>query len=154
MGRLANRSEVFVGLIAASLAGLCVGAHGEPLITREEAGRPNAPTSISRVLLPGPIATPVSPLDEGIVSSPFTFEINFKPFGGASMSSIEIWYVKNPAAPLTERLSQYFLPDRSNPDKLLFKGAEAPPGHHRIRIEMKDTAGRTNVREFEFDVSN
>jgi hypothetical protein len=154
MRRLASRSGIIIGLVATSLGGLRVGANGETLITREEASRPDVPSSTIRVLLPGPIATPVSPKDKGSVRSPFTFEIDFEPFGGASMSSIQIWYVKNPAAPLTERVSQYFLPDKSNPDRLLFKGAEAPPGHHKIRIEMKDTAGRTNIREFEFDVSD
>jgi hypothetical protein len=129
-----------------------VPACAEVLITREEASRQDVPPSDDRILLPGPVAVLSSP-NGRTTKSPFTFEIDFQPFGGASIGSIEIWYVKNPAASLTERVSKYFLPSPSNPNKLLFKGAEAPPGHHRIRIEMTDSEGRRGINEFEFDVA-
>lgn len=128
-------------------------ACAEVLISPEEAGRPDVPTPPIRILLPGPVADLISPLDKSTVTSPFTLEINFRSFGSAQTRSIEIWYVKNPAASLTERVSKHLIPDPSNPNKLLFKQAEAPPGHHKIRIEMVDSMGRNGVKEFEFNVA-
>jgi hypothetical protein len=154
MGRFANKSILFIWALTSSLFVSLVSVSAEALITFEEAGRPNVPQSEVRVLIPGPIATPISPKKGGTVNSPFTLEVDFQLFGGASIASIDIWYVKNPMASLTERVSKYLLPDQSKPNKLLFKGAEAPPGRHRIRIETKDTAGRRNTQDFEFDVSN
>src|SRR3984957_3806454 len=132
--RKSSRALGVVALLAMSHAH----ASAQVLISQEEAALPDVPLSEPRALLPGPIATALSPKDGSTVTSPFTFEIDFKTFGGARMGSIEIWYVKNPAVPLTQKLSKYFSPNESNPRKLLFAGAEAPTGHHVIRIEMTD----------------
>jgi hypothetical protein len=139
------RAAVAKCAMACSVYFLFVAAAGAiELITEQEAALPDDLTGSRRggptrgpdivLVSPSPIA--------GLVKSPLTLKIRFKPHGGAKIDrdSILITYKKIPAIDMTQRLTQFI-----RADGIEVQTAEVPPGAHRIRIDVKDSDGRATT---------
>jgi len=120
----------------------------EVLITEQEALLPvaNPPEFATRGITRAPRITKLAPAaDTAVVKSPFHFVLKFESFGGATIdpATIKVFYLKSPTIDLTARVKRHFKSDGINLDD-----AEAPPGDHPIRIEIKDSEGRTGASTF------
>jgi hypothetical protein len=123
------------------------------LITAAEAALPpgtvpsfeqrGSPTRLPRITIMSPAP------GGGAVYSPLTFELRFLAFGGAAIDpdSVVVTYVKQTDIDITPRLKPYIT--ESGID---IAQAAVPPGLHQFWIELKDTDGRRNGREFDFQV--
>jgi hypothetical protein len=122
-------------------------AVAEPLITKEEAGRPNQDIGAigSRAISPGPTIRLISPsakdldtrtVEASDIQSPFKLQLEFQPHGGSSIdwNTFKVTYLKTPEATLTARL----IPYKTN-NGILFASAEVPPGVHLIKVEVSDS---------------
>jgi hypothetical protein len=120
------------------------------LITAQEAALPNAVgVNIElglRGVTRGPRVLVISPApDAGVVRSPLNLLLNFEAHGGAVIDprSIKMTYLKKPAINLTQRLG-----DLITAAGIEVRSAQAPPGTHYIKVEVKDSAGRTGSTTF------
>jgi hypothetical protein len=145
------RTSVACVLLGAFLIVSCVGAaRAFQLISTDEASKPEDPTA-TRGISRGPKVIPISPAaTAGFIKSPFNWRVKFEAFGGAKIDKdmIVITYRKSPSIDLTQRLQPYIGPAGIN-----LEGAEVPPGEHRIRIDVKDSNGRTSTAEMTIKVA-
>jgi hypothetical protein len=77
-------------------------------------------------------------------------QLKFESFGGAKIDtdSVKVTYMKSPSVDLTPRLKPFVKPDGIDmPD------AELPPGDHVIRVDVKDSEGRTATTSFTLKVA-
>jgi hypothetical protein len=113
-------------------------------ITEQEASLPDAAGARQldmRGITRGPKIVVLSPApDAGMVRSPVNLLLKFETFGGAAIDplSVKMTYLKTPAINLTQRISTSV-----TANGIEVSAAEAPPGTHYIRVEVKDSAGRT-----------
>lgn len=125
---------------------------GEVLIKPDEAALPPAPAAAklalkTRGLTRRPNVIVMSPV--AAVTSPFTLRLKFKAHGGSTIkpSSFEAIYLKKPNVDLTGRVTPFVTPKGVD-----MAGAEAPPGHHVIKVKIKDSAGREGSAVFVVNV--
>ncbi len=120
-------------------------AAGVVLITPEEAKLP-APTQLasSRAITRGP-RIDVSDLDDGKLRSPLHFKLKFRAFAGSSidLDSLSVTYLRGPNIDLTQRVKPF-----ARPTGIDIPDAEVPPGEHAIRVDLKDSEGRTATVSF------
>jgi hypothetical protein len=119
------------------------------LITEQEALLP-ADTIVTRGITRGPRVTVIWPApNAGTIKSPLRLQIAFQSRGGHKVEpdSVIVTYMKLPPIDLTERVRSYIHDGGIDIDD-----AVVPPGHHRIRIEVMDTSGRSGTADFTFDV--
>ncbi len=121
-------------------------AASAPLITAEEAALPpqkGAVPNSGRGITRGPkIQVPEA---EGAHTSPIHFQVKFQSFGGSSidLDALKVTYLKSPVVDLTARIKPFVQPGGIDmPD------AELPPGEHLIRVDVKDSEGRTASTSF------
>ncbi len=114
------------------------------LITMQEAALPDDLTGFRRG---GPTRGPeivfVSPAPNvGLVRSPLNLKIQFKAHGGAKIDrdSVLVTYKKIPSIDMTQRLTPFI-----RADGIEVAAAEMPPGAHRVRIDVKDSDGRSTT---------
>jgi hypothetical protein len=136
-----------VALNAVSL----VPARAEVLITEQEAMRPAAapkPEEASRGIFRAPKIDVVSPQEA--VTSPLILKLKFESFGGTKIDedSVRVIYLKNPAVDLTPRLKKYLKTNGIEMD-----AAEAPPGEHHLKVEVKDSDGHLGSADIVFTVT-
>jgi hypothetical protein len=130
-------------------------AHAFVLITTQEAALPDAAGAQQldkRGVTRGPKILVLSPApDAGAVRSPVNLLLRFESYGGASVDplSVKVVYLKTPNINLTQRISTFV-----TPSGIEVHAAEVPPGTHHIRVEVKDTAGRTGTVIFPILVAN
>jgi hypothetical protein len=126
-------------------------AQAEPLIHPAEAALPSQPeiSMTMRGLTRGPEIELVSPADSKSTTSPTIFKIQFKGRNNAAIekSSIKITYLKTPLIDLTPRLQNYI-----SADAIVMENAELPNGLHAIRVDVKDSQGRSATSVFKFSV--
>jgi hypothetical protein len=129
--------------------------HAIELITPQEAALPDAagarPLDM-RGITRGPKILVLSPApDAGAVRSPVNLLLKFETYGGAAIDplSVKVTYLKTPAINLTQRISTSV-----TPNGIEVHAAEAPPGTHYIRVEVKDSAGRVGSIIFPMMVVN
>jgi hypothetical protein len=137
--------SLILGLLCATSA-----AHADVLITAREAKLPDADKR-DRGTLPGPRVLLAAPLrNAGAVKSPFALTIKFEPRDGVpvDLNSLVVIYEKSPIVDLTERVKAYL-----TPSGIAMPEAEAPPGDHRIHIEIKDVNGRLGGSEFTIETA-
>lgn len=114
---------------------------GQILITEQEATLPppkGAVAVATRGITRGPKIDPVSKLDG--VKSPIRLQLKFESFGGATIDtkSLKVTYLKSPSVDLTSRVQPFIQPTGIDmPDATL------PPGEHQLRVDVKDSDGRT-----------
>jgi hypothetical protein len=88
----------------------------------------------------GPKVLVVSPApDAGLVRSPLDLLLKFETHGGAVIDplAVKVMYLKKPTINLTQRIGGFVTVGR-----IVVHAAEAPPGTHYIRVEVKDDVGR------------
>jgi hypothetical protein len=132
-------------LIMCAVTGLSAsfGAEKLILITDEEAARPAqlAGDLGRRGITRGPQVTLLSPAqDAASLASPIHLQLKFESHGGANIDTgaTRITYMKDPAVDLTDRIKPFL-----QSDGLDIAEAVLPPGNHVIRVDIKDTDGRT-----------
>jgi hypothetical protein len=144
-------TSIWLGLFAVlMLATPLKATAGVILITPEEAKLP-APKQIasSRAITRGP-RIEVLDIDDGKLHSPLHFKLRFLAFGGSAidMNAVTVTYLRGPNVDLTERIKPFVRPTGIDiPD------AEVPPGEHAIRVDLKDTDGRSATANFVLTVS-
>ncbi|CAN5376004.1 hypothetical protein BH10PSE10_BH10PSE10_28470 [soil metagenome] len=140
-------------LLAAGIV-LIVAPHasaGTVLISTEEAKLPPPRGGVAvatRGITRGPKIELVGVADPS--RSPMRLQLKFESFGGAKIDtdSLKVTYIKNPAVDLTPRLKPFVLPTGVDmPD------AELPAGDHLIRVDVKDSDGRTATTSFTIKIS-
>jgi hypothetical protein len=124
---------------------------GHVLITDEEAKRPPPKEQAAlnrRGITRAPRAEFVS--ESAPIHSPFHFQIRFQSFGGTTIeaSSVKITYLKDPLVDLTPRIKDFITPTGIDvPD------VEIPVGEHAIRVELKDSDGRSGAATFNLKIA-
>jgi len=119
------------------------------LITKEEAALP-PDTTYMRGITRGPKITLVWPAPEaGSLKSPLHLQLRFQGRGDNKVdpNSVLMTYEKIPPVDLTERIRPFV-----HSDGIEIDDAVVPPGHHRIQLEVRDTAGRIGLLDFAFDI--
>jgi hypothetical protein len=143
------------GLAVAALVALngvlLAPARAEVLITEQEAMRPAATAKAeeaSRGIFRAPRIDVVSPQEA--VTSPLILKLKFESFGGTKIDedSVRVIYLKNPSVDLTPRLKKYLKSNGIEMDV-----AEAPPGEHHLKVEVKDSDGHLGSADFVFTVT-
>jgi hypothetical protein len=128
---------------AAALLFTTAEARAFVFITEQEAALPDAAGARQldmRGITRGPKILVLSPApDAGVVRSPVNLLLKFETYGGAAIDplSVKVTYLKTPAINLTQRINTSV-----TPNGIEVHAAEAPPGTHYIRVEVKDSAGR------------
>lgn len=117
-----------------------------PLITTEEAALPpqkGAVPNSSRGITRGP-KIQVSEA-EGLRPSPIRFLIKFQTFGGSNidLDALKVTYLKSPVVDLTARIKPF-----AQATGIDMPDAQLPPGEHLVRIDIKDSEGRTASTSF------
>ena len=139
-------TSIWLGLLAAiMMAAAPKASAGVILITPDEAKLP-APKQVasSRAITRGP-RIEVSDLDDGKLHSPLHFKLKFLAFGGSSidMNTLTVTYLRGSNIDLTQRIKPFVRPTGVDiPD------AEVPPGEHAIRVDLKDSDGRSATISF------
>ena len=128
-------------------------AMAEVLITEQEAALPVAPSTnlTFRGVTRAPKIKMISPAqDSGVVKSPVNLKVEFECFGGAKIdpTSVKVTYLKSPMIDLTQRLKTHL-----GPDGIVVETAEAPPGNHPLKVEVKDTEGRLAIANFTLNIA-
>ena len=140
-----------VGLFAAPLPALLSPAAAEVvIITTEEASLP-APTTLAsaRAITRGP-RIEFAELADKELRSPFRFKLQFRSFGGSAIdpNSLVVTYIRSGNVDLTRRLKPFVqaagidIPD-----------AVVPPGHHLIRVDIRDSDGRAATANVTLNVA-
>jgi hypothetical protein len=87
--------------------------------------------------------------DGNPIHSPMHFQLKFVSFGGAKidLGSIKVTYLKTPNVDLTSRILSFALATGVDiPD------AELPVGDHMIRVDLKDSDGRSGSTSFVLEI--
>jgi hypothetical protein len=122
------------------------------LITDAEAGLPPWPDvalTTRAGVTRGPKIVMVSSAALSGVKSPFHLKFKLETFGGAKVdpSSVKVIYLKNPSVDLTSRFGTI-----AQGDHIELVAAEAPVGVHHIRVNVKDSEGRSGSAHFALKV--
>jgi len=146
------RAHVFGSAIVAILViSLVTPSFALELITKEEASLPpGARPGPLRGPIPGPTIEVMSPPSDVGQRSPLRLLVRFKTYAGSKVDkeSIRLIYIKTPLVELTNRVRDFI-----TPTGIELHEAQVPPGSHTIRIQLKDTAGRTGSTYFTFEVT-
>ena len=133
--------------IFGAVTAMAIPARAAPLITAEEAALPpqkGAVPNSGRGITRGPkIQMPEAEI--GVQTSPMRFQVRFQAFGGSSidLEALKVTYLKTPVVDLTARIKPFAQPTGIDmPDALL------PPGDHLVRVDIKDSDGRTASMSF------
>jgi hypothetical protein len=124
-------------------------ALAEPLIHPAEAALPSQPDlgMTMRGLTRGPEIELESPGDSKSTTSPTFLKIRFKGRNNAAIerNSVKVTYLKSPLVDLTPRLQNYI-----SADGIMMENAELPSGVHAIKVDVKDSQGRSSTALFKF----
>lgn len=152
-----SRSKLFVLTVTLTVALAApvvfnLPASANELITEQEAKLPPAAGSqamASRGITRGPKVVLVSPAD-GVQKSPLALKVKFEAYGGSKIDkdAVKVTYMKNPLVDLTKRLNGSV--DESG---INLSDASIPPGDHQIRVDIKDSDGRTGTASFTLKVA-
>jgi hypothetical protein len=123
-----------------------ISAVAAPLITPEEAALPplkGAVPNSARGITRGPKIQ----VTEGAAAlpSPMRFQVKFQTFGGSNidLDALKVTYLKSPIVDLTPRVKPFVQATGIDmPD------AQLPPGEHLVRVDVKDSEGRTASTSF------
>jgi hypothetical protein len=150
---ITRRTSVWLGLFAAIVTAAPLKADANViLITADEAKLPAArqtQVASSRAITRGP-RIEIAEVDDRKLHSPFHFRLKFLAFGGSAIdvNSLTVIYLRGPNIDLTERMRAFIRPTGIDiPD------AEVPPGEHAIRVDLKDSDGRSATANFVLTVS-
>ncbi len=126
-------------------------ASAEVLISASEAAQPpSRDVGMNlRGITRGPSVDLLSPSPTGGVHSPLELKIKFAAHNGAKVdpAAVKVVYEKQTPIDITDRLRKY-----TSSDGIDMPDAEVPPGTHMLRLELKDSLGRTSVSEIKLVV--
>jgi hypothetical protein len=148
-----SKAMVLVAILGALSVIFLAPARAEVLITEQESMRPAAAPKAeeaSRGIFRAPKISVLSPREEGIVTSPLNLKLKFESFGGTKIDedSVRVIYLKNPSVDLTPRLKKHLKSNGIEMDV-----AEAPPGEHHLKVEVKDSDGHLGTADVVFKVA-
>jgi hypothetical protein len=151
-----RNTSIAIGLLAIAAAPGFAQPSGNRivLISEKEAALPVAsvPDMTFRAgITRGPKVVLVLPTaNDDSAHSPVHVEFRFEAHGGAKINpgSVKITYLKNPPVDLTERVKPFM-----GAGGIDIPAAEVPPGNHPIRVEVKDSEGRSGSASFTLRVS-
>ena len=144
------KRNVLVCLVAASF--WCAGpSRAVPLITEEEARLPPPKGAVAvdqRGIMRGPKVEFVSP--GASASSPLPLVLKFQSYGGAKidLDSVRMIFLRTPNVDLTSRVKPFVKADGIN-----MQDAELPPGEYTVRVDIKDSDGRSGTAIFTLKVA-
>jgi hypothetical protein len=123
------------------------------LITTAEAQLPplkGAVPSASRGITRGPRVELVDAPSDGSLHSPMHLQLKFQAFGGAQIdpNAVQITYLRSPEVDLTDRVKPFVQASGIDVPE-----AALPPGDHVLRVDIKDTDGRTGTASFTLKVA-
>ncbi|HET7886065.1 MAG TPA: hypothetical protein VFL62_07555 [Bradyrhizobium sp.] len=121
------------------------------LISEEEAKLPPPKGAVAadrRGITRGPKIEVVGDKEQS--HSPVHLQLKFESFGGARIDpqSLKVTYLRTPNVDLTERVKSF-----AGASGLDIPDAELPPGDHMIRVDIKDSDGRTGSTSFVLKIS-
>ena len=141
------RSEIAGFAIAALVSAAALPAHAaHVLITEDEAKLPPPKAAIATDRRGITRAPKIKYIDPGQpIHSPMHFQLAFEAFGGAKIdpNSVKVTYLKTPNVDLTGRVAPFVqtagvdIPD-----------AELPAGEHIVKVDVKDSDGRSGSATF------
>lgn len=116
------------------------------LITADEAKLPPPKGAIavsSRGVTRGPKVELVS--ENGLIRSPTHLQLKFQTYGGAKvdLDAVQATYLRTPNVDLTPRIKPFVTATGIDVPVV-----ELPPGDHMVRIDIKDSDGRTATASF------
>jgi hypothetical protein len=123
------------------------------LITPAEAQLPPlkaAMPSASRGITRGPRIELVDTPSDGAIHSPMHLQLKFQAFGGAQIdpNAVQVTYLRSPEVDLTSRVKPFVQASGIDmPEAVL------PPGDHVLRVDVKDTDGRTGTTSITLKVA-
>lgn len=125
---------------------------GTILVTSDEAKLPPPKGAIavaSRGITRGPHIE-LADIDKGELHSPLHLQIRFQAYGGSSidLNGLQVTYLKSPNVDLTQRVKPF-----AQPNGIDIPDAELPPGDHEVRVDVRDSDGRTSTTSFILKVS-
>lgn len=131
--------------LLATLVAMPASAFAAALITPEEAALPvmkGAVATSNRGITRGP---KITVMEESGAKSPIRFQVKFQPLGGSSIDpdGVKVIYLKQPNVDLTPRVKPF-----TQPTGIDMPDAQLPPGDHLVRIDVKDSEGRTSTTSF------
>lgn len=139
-------------VVAATAISVSVPAYaGQVLITEEEAKLPPPRGAIAtdrRGITRGPKIELVA--DSEPVHSPMHLQLKFESYGGAKVDpgSVKVTYMRTPNVDLTGRVMPFVQPTGIDmPD------VQLPAGDHMVRVDIKDSDGRTGSTSFVLKVA-
>jgi hypothetical protein len=123
------------------------------LISETEAKLPPSPDSgmATRGLTRGPAIEQIAPAPGAHnVKSPLPLKIKFTGRNNVAIdpASIKLIYLRLPTVDVTERIKSYV-----SKDGIDMAQAEVPPGTHVLRLDVKDTEGRSTSTMITFSVA-
>src|ERR1700730_14511465 len=143
--------DLAVATLGALSGVLLAPARAEAMITEQQTMRPAAtlrPQEASRGIFRAPKIYVLSPQEA--VTSPLNLKLKFESFGGTKIDedSVRVIYLKNPSVDLTPRLKSHLKNSGIEMDV-----AEAPPGEHHLKVEVKDSDGHVGTADIFFKVT-
>lgn len=138
-------NSFIITIFLALVTGAPMTAAAAPLITPEEAALPpqkGAVPNSARGITRGP---KIQVSEEGMRPSPMRFQVKFQTFGGSNidLDALKVTYLKSPVVDLTPRIKPFVQATGIDmPD------AQLPPGEHLVRVDVKDSEGRTASTSF------
>jgi len=116
------------------------------LITEDEAKLPPPKGAIAmsvRGVTRGPKVELVP--QAGAIRSPVRLQLKFQTYGGSKvdLDTVQATYLRTPNIDLTSRIKPFV-----NATGIDVPAAELPPGDHMVRVDIKDSDGRTASANF------
>ena len=144
--RMKAMNVFFILLLAIDLT-IPAMSYAMALITPEEAALPpmkGAVANSKRGIMRGPkIMVPENADD--VMSSPIRLQVKFQGMGGSTidLEGLKVTYLKQPNVDLTPRVRPFVQQTGIDiPDALV------PSGEHLLRIDVRDSEGRTSTMSF------
>jgi hypothetical protein len=150
MQRQLGRFGILTACIAVVLTMSIPARASHVLITDEEAKLPprGAVAADRRGITRAPKIDLVS--EGGQIHSPMHFRLNFRSFGGSKIDpdSVKVTYLRTPNIDLTPRVKSFLqVTGIDIPD------AELPVGDHMVRVDIRDSDGRSGSTSFVLKVT-
>jgi len=81
----------------------------------------------------------------GAIRSPVRLQLKFQTYGGSKvdLDTVQATYLRTPNIDLTPRIKPFV-----NATGIDVPAAELPPGDHMVRVDIKDSDGRTASANF------
>ena len=139
---------VLVALLCASVAHPSASAYAVTILITEDEAKlppPKEPPPISdRAITRGP-KIELSAEDNGTLQAPVHLKLNFKTFGGATvdLAALQATYIKDPSIDLTQRVKPF-----AQQSGIDIPDAQLPVGQHMLKIDIKDSEGRSGSKIF------